>query len=168
MDLAKNQTPTGRVSPLSSTAKPLIKALRGERQVRPPFWLMRQAGRYLPEYQAVRARTRTFLEFCYSPELAAEVTLQPVRRFGMDGANHPFSDILVIPDALGTSVGFEAGRGPVLRHRDHRELGDRPGRSARYLHRLQAISCARGCHRKGYRLPGPDVPQRWRGQPQSR
>lgn len=114
MDLAKNQTPTGRVSPLSSTAKPLIKALRGERQLRPPFWLMRQAGRYLPEYQAVRARTRTFLEFCYSPELAAEVTLQPVRRFGMDGAII-FSDILVIPDALGQGVAFEAGRGPVLR-----------------------------------------------------
>ena len=75
---------------------------------------MRQAGRYLPEYQAVRARTRTFLEFCYSPELAAEVTLQPVRRFGMDAAII-FSDILVIPDALGQGVAFEAGRGPVLR-----------------------------------------------------
>lgn len=114
MDLAKSQTSSGGVSSLPSTAKPLIRALHGERQARPPFWLMRQAGRYLPEYQAVRARTRTFLEFCYSPELAAEVTLQPVRRFGMDAAII-FSDILVIPDALGQAVTFEAGRGPVLR-----------------------------------------------------
>jgi uroporphyrinogen decarboxylase len=114
MDLAKNQTSGSGESPLPSSAKRLIKALRGERQARPPFWLMRQAGRYLPEYQAVRARTRTFLEFCYSPELAAEVTLQPVRRFGMDAAII-FSDILVIPDALGQAVAFEAGRGPVLR-----------------------------------------------------
>ncbi len=114
MDRAKTQTPIAGASPIPASAKPLVRALRGERQVRPPFWLMRQAGRYLPEYQAVRARTRTFLEFCYSPELAAEVTLQPVHRFGMDGAII-FSDILVIPDALGQGVAFEAGRGPVLR-----------------------------------------------------
>jgi uroporphyrinogen decarboxylase len=114
MDLAKRQPSESGQSPLASDAKPLIRALRGEAQARPPFWLMRQAGRYLPEYQAVRARTRTFLEFCYSPELAAEVTLQPVQRFGMDAAII-FSDILVIPDALGQAVTFEAGRGPVLR-----------------------------------------------------
>jgi uroporphyrinogen decarboxylase len=114
MDLANSPPSAAGANPLPAATKPLIRALRGERQARPPFWLMRQAGRYLPEYQAVRARTRTFLEFCYSPELAAEVTLQPVRRFGMDGAII-FSDILVIPDALGQGVAFEAGRGPVLR-----------------------------------------------------
>ena len=94
--------------------KLLLKALRREQTSRPPFWLMRQAGRYLSEYKAVRANTRTFLEFCYSPDMAAEVTLQPLRRFGMDAAII-FSDILVIPDALGQAVSFEAGRGPVLR-----------------------------------------------------
>lgn len=114
MDLAKRQSSDSGQSTSPSDAKPLLRALRGERQARPPFWLMRQAGRYLPEYQAVRARTRTFLEFCYSPEFAAEVTLQPVHRFGMDAAII-FSDILVIPDALGQAVTFEAGRGPVLR-----------------------------------------------------
>lgn len=74
---------------------------------------MRQAGRYLPEYRAVRARAGSFLELCYSPELAVEVTLQPVRRFGMDGAIL-FSDILVVPDGLGVAVDFVEGRGPVL------------------------------------------------------
>lgn len=114
MDLAKSQASENgeTISPASQTL--LVRALRGERGSRPPFWLMRQAGRYLPEYQAVRVKTRTFLEFCYSPELAAEVTLQPVGRFGMDAAII-FSDILVIPDALGQAVSFEAGRGPVLR-----------------------------------------------------
>lgn len=114
MDLAKNHTTIGGGALLPSSNKPLLRALRGERLTRPPFWLMRQAGRYLPEYREVRANTRTFLEFCYSPELAAEVTLQPVKRFGMDAAII-FSDILVIPDALGQAVSFEAGRGPVLR-----------------------------------------------------
>jgi uroporphyrinogen decarboxylase len=114
MDLANSPLSARGTNASPDGTKPLIRALRGERQARPPFWLMRQAGRYLPEYQAVRARTRTFLEFCYSPELAAEVTLQPVQRFGMDGAII-FSDILVIPDALGQGVAFEAGRGPVLR-----------------------------------------------------
>ncbi len=74
---------------------------------------MRQAGRYLPEYRKIRKQTSNFLEFCYSPDLAVEVTLQPLRRYGMDGAIL-FSDILVIPDALGQSVRFEEGRGPVL------------------------------------------------------
>lgn len=114
MDPVENRT-TARGETLSpSRDKSLLRALRGEQLARPPFWLMRQAGRYLPEYQAVRAKTRTFLEFCYSPDMAAEVTLQPVRRFGMDAAII-FSDILVIPDALGQAVSFEAGRGPVLR-----------------------------------------------------
>lgn len=95
------------------TTKPLLKALQGERLDTPPIWLMRQAGRYLPEYRAIRAKARDFLDFCYTPELAAEATLQPIQRFGLDGAIM-FSDILVIPDALGRTVQFVEGKGPVL------------------------------------------------------
>jgi uroporphyrinogen decarboxylase len=95
------------------TSKPLIKVLESETMEVPPVWLMRQAGRYLPEYRELRARARDFLDFCYTPELAVEATLQPVRRFAMDGAII-FSDILVVPDALGQRVGFVEGKGPVL------------------------------------------------------
>jgi uroporphyrinogen decarboxylase len=95
------------------TGKPLIEALKGETMEVPPIWLMRQAGRYLPEYRELRARARDFLDFCYTPELAVEATLQPVRRFGLDGAII-FSDILVVADALGQKVGFVEGKGPVL------------------------------------------------------
>ena len=79
----------------------------------PPIWMMRQAGRYLPEYREIRAKTSSFLEFCYNPKMAAEATLQPIRRFGFDAAIM-FSDILVMPDALGQKVWFETGEGPKL------------------------------------------------------
>ncbi|MFC0284467.1 uroporphyrinogen decarboxylase [Camelimonas abortus] len=90
-----------------------IQALRGERTERTPLWMMRQAGRYLPEYRDVRARAGSFLDLCYTPELATEVTLQPIRRFGFDAAIL-FSDILVVPHALGQNVWFAEGEGPRL------------------------------------------------------
>jgi uroporphyrinogen decarboxylase len=93
--------------------KPLLSVLRGKTTANPPLWLMRQAGRYLPEYRALRAKSASFLDFCYSPAAAAEATLQPIRRFGFDAAIL-FSDILVIPDALGQKVSFESGAGPRL------------------------------------------------------
>ena len=93
--------------------KPLLRALRGEVHAPPPIWLMRQAGRYLPEYRKTRARGRDFLDVGLTPELATEITLQPIRRFGMDGAIL-FSDILVVPYGLGQKVWFEDGTGPRL------------------------------------------------------
>ena len=91
----------------------LMRALRGERTPVPPVWLMRQAGRYLPEYRATRAAAGSFLDLCYTPELAAEVTLQPIRRFGFDAAIL-FADILLIPQALGLDLTFVEGEGPRL------------------------------------------------------
>ncbi|CAN5684409.1 uroporphyrinogen decarboxylase [soil metagenome] len=96
-----------------SETKAILRALRGERVDPVPVWLMRQAGRYLPEYRAVRAEAGSFLELCYTPDLAAEVTLQPVRRFGLDAAIL-FADILLVPQALGADLTFVEGEGPRL------------------------------------------------------
>ena len=96
-----------------SVDKPLCQVLEGQRQAVPPIWLMRQAGRYLPEYMAVRKTVSSVLDLCFTPKLAAEVTLQPIRRFGFDAAIL-FSDILVIPHALGRQVRFAIGEGPQL------------------------------------------------------
>jgi uroporphyrinogen decarboxylase len=97
----------------TNQTKPLLRALAGETLATPPWWLMRQAGRYLPEYRQIRAKARDFVELCLTPALAAEVTLQPVRRYGMDGAIL-FSDILMLPHALGQRLAFREGEGPVL------------------------------------------------------
>jgi len=91
----------------------MLRVFAGEALSPPPIWLMRQAGRYLPEYRAVRAKAGSFLDLCYTPELATEVTLQPIRRFGFDAAIL-FADILVVPDALGQEVRFVEGEGPRL------------------------------------------------------
>ena len=88
--------------------KPLMSVLSGEKKAIPPLWLMRQAGRYLPEYRAIRSKAGSFLDLCFNPPLAAEITLQPIRRFGFDAAIL-FSDILVVPHALGQRVTFEEG-----------------------------------------------------------
>lgn len=112
-------------------APAFMEALAGRQPGRPPIWLMRQAGRYLPEYREVRAKAGSFLGLCYNPELAAEVTLQPIRRFGFDAAI-VFSDILVIPHALGQHVEFLEGEGPKLA----------PVASAADLSRLEAKSAS--------------------------
>ena len=98
---------------MTSNKKTLLRALKGETAVSPPIWLMRQAGRYLPEYRAIRAKVKNFLDLCFTPDLAVEVTLQPIRRYGFDAAIL-FSDILVVPHALGQRVWFEEGAGPRL------------------------------------------------------
>ena len=110
-------------------AKPLLELIRQtEIPATPPIWLMRQAGRYLPEYRRVRAEAGGFLDLCYSPELAEEVTLQPIRRYGLD-ASIVFADILLVPHAMGQKLWFETGEGP----------------------RLEPISCASDLSLKGTR-----------------
>ena len=94
-------------------SKLILRALAGETLPTPPIWMMRQAGRYLPEYRATRAKAGDFLKLCYNPDLAAEVTLQPIRRFGFDAAIL-FADILLVPHALGAELWFEGGEGPRL------------------------------------------------------
>ena len=97
----------------SKKAKRFLQALAGETLTPPPFWLMRQAGRYLPEYRETRTRAGSFLDLCYNPDLAVEVTLQPLRRYGFDAAI-VFSDILEVPDGVRQRGSFREGEGPVL------------------------------------------------------
>jgi uroporphyrinogen decarboxylase len=97
----------------AATTKPILRALAGEAVWPPPLWLMRQAGRYLPEFRAIRERVPDFIERCLTPEIATELTLQPIRRYGMDAAIL-FSDILMLPWALGHGLRFEEGEGPIL------------------------------------------------------
>lgn len=98
---------------MKTADKLLMRSLAGETLPTPPIWMMRQAGRYLPEYRATRAQAGDFLSLCYNPELAAEVTLQPIRRYGFDAAIL-FADILLIPQALGADLWFVTGEGPRL------------------------------------------------------
>jgi uroporphyrinogen decarboxylase len=100
-------------APATLSTPPLLAVLKGAKPAVPPLWLMRQAGRYLPEYRALREQKGGFLELCYDADAAAEITLQPIRRFGFDGAIL-FSDILIVPHAIGQNLWFEAGEGPRL------------------------------------------------------
>ena len=120
-------------------AKSLIRALHGEIQARPNFWFMRQAGRYLPEYRAVRAKAPDFVQLCLTPDLATEITLQPVRRFAMDAAIL-FSDILMVPYGLGQKLEFREGVGPrLVPVRTASEVLELQARAEGLLHRLAPI-----------------------------
>jgi uroporphyrinogen decarboxylase len=98
---------------VNKSSKPILDVLQGKTPEHRPLWLMRQAGRYLPEYRDLRAKSKNFLNMCFNPEAAIEITLQPIRRFGMDAAIL-FSDILVVPMALGRALEFREGEGPYL------------------------------------------------------
>ncbi|MEM7243051.1 MAG: uroporphyrinogen decarboxylase, partial [Pseudomonadota bacterium] len=98
---------------MGHSQKLLLRSLAGEALPRPPVWMMRQAGRYLPEYRATRAQAGDFLSLCYNSDLATEVTLQPIRRYGFD-ASILFADILLLPQALGAKLWFEEGEGPRM------------------------------------------------------
>ncbi len=127
------------------TVKPFLEVLSGHRQPVPPLWMMRQAGRYLPEYREVRAKAGGFLDLCFTPEFAAEVTLQPIRRFNFDAAII-FSDILVIPYALGRSVRFEVGEGPRLDPLDTPDkVGTLVGKSRHSQARTGVRGACAGC-----------------------
>lgn len=120
------------------------RVLAGEAVSPPPIWLMRQAGRYLPEYRSLRAKAASFLDLCYTPSMACEVTLQPIRRFDFDAAIL-FSDILVVPDALGQTVRFEEGIGPLLDPIDLDRVEDltRQGLTGRLAPVLETVSQVR-------------------------
>jgi uroporphyrinogen decarboxylase len=111
---------TDKSNPTLPSQKRLLNLLNGISTDQVPFWFMRQAGRYLPEYRALRQEAGGFLNLCYNPDMAVEITLQPVRRFDMDAAIL-FSDILVIPHALGQTLSFQQGEGPVLEPVDNAE-----------------------------------------------
>ena len=124
------------------TDKKLLRVLAGESLAQPPIWLMRQAGRYLPEYRKVRAEAGSFLDLCYNPRLAVEVTMQPIRRFGFDAAIL-FSDILVVPHGLGQDVWFVENEGPKLapiRDAGSLKVLDISGMAARLAPVYQAVS----------------------------
>ena len=126
---------TGSADRATTEKRRVLKVLSGERLWPPPVWMMRQAGRYLPEYRATRAKAGSFLDLCYSPELATEVTLQPIRRFGFDAAIL-FSDILVVPHGLGQKVWFVEGEGPRLEPVDLAALRLEPDR---LIERLEPV-----------------------------
>ena len=129
------ETADGAMTDRVANERRLLRVLDGERLWPPPVWMMRQAGRYLPEYRATRAKAGSFLDLCYAPELATEVTLQPIRRFGFDAAIL-FSDILVVPHALGQKVWFVEGEGPRLEPIDLSRQDLQPDR---VLERLEPV-----------------------------
>ncbi len=132
-----------------SQDKPLLAVLRGESREVPPVWLMRQAGRYLPEYRALRAEKGGFLELVYDSAAAAEITVQPLRRFGFDGAIL-FSDILIVPYAMGQNLWFEAGEGPrlapALAEADLSTLVPDPGRFDAIYETVRQVKAALPAH----------------------